>query len=180
MNLRIWESDGWIRGLTTLILSSTGTWYDPSDYGESTVYVNCGVNSRPAAWHPYQLWPLRMQSVEPEIREKPFQFSLRTLLIGMCLVALGAAMLFSLPAELNRFLLKLSVAGWLAALVTVVVYGNGERRTFAIGAIVPAALAYYDLMTSRFLSPFFAVLGAAASLGVGYLCVHVRRWLEQH
>ena len=108
---------------------------------------------------------------------KPFQFSLRTLLTFMCLVALGSAMIFALPAVVSFFLLRIAIATWVAILTTVAVWGNTEQKAFGVGALILAGTALYELTVGSHFS-FAAFVTAALSVAVGHLCVQVQHWLD--
>jgi hypothetical protein len=62
------------------------------------------------------------------------QFSLKTLMIAMLIVAVLCGTLFSFPRPLTSLLIFFVASMLPALLVTLIVYGDGGQRVFAIGA----------------------------------------------
>jgi hypothetical protein len=62
------------------------------------------------------------------------QFSLKTLMIAMLIVAVLCGILFSFPRPLTSLMVFFAASMLPALLVTMIVYGDGGKRVFAIGA----------------------------------------------
>lgn len=102
-----------------------------------------------------------MNSPRPTIpRPRAFQFSLRTVLLVVTVVAILCAVLFGLPDEIGgpvAFLMTLLTP---TALLVAAIAGRGNMRAFSAAALVPAAwlalmycqnldfLEWYDLPES--------------------------------
>ncbi len=70
-----------------------------------------------------------------------FQFSLRSFLLVMTVVAIGCGLLFGAPIAFGLFLLLFVFTATPLVLTIAIVYGRGYLRTFAIGAMFPGFLA---------------------------------------
>jgi hypothetical protein len=110
-----------------------------------------------------------------------FQFSLRNLLIGVAVVALLLGM-FAVAAGLLAWLLTIAVI-WIlpTPFVVAAVYGRGDFRAFAIGALVP----WVSLWSGQYLgASFVEMIGRTVQLLIvagicGALAVVSRRWIER-
>ncbi len=135
---------------------------------------------------------------------KTFQFSLRTMMLGMTGFALWCGIVAVLPGFLSNMLLGalwLAGSGWL---LTGIVFARGDLRAFCIGAAVVVTSTwtgiggqfleafralgllllgglvdpYSGRMTSMLLwFKHLALFGAA--LANGYLCIRARRYFER-
>jgi len=124
----------------------------PSDWNE------------PAANDPAPVEPDGAAETVSEVQINPspgppqrFQFSILQLIVLTAVVAVFCAATISVPVWLS-VILSGCVAVLLPMLVTVgVVYGQGDLRTFCIGALFPSGLAgwrafgYSDVMIYRYL-----------------------------
>jgi hypothetical protein len=125
-----------------------------------------------------------------------FQFTIRSMLILTAIVAVLCSILFAMPdwaADLFLFFLAMFIP---AILVTLLVYGTRNQRTFGVGALFPTGfllLVALNICTVR-VPDFDTFLPSSANyhgrltvalfwmLGAlnGYLCVLTRRWIEKH
>jgi len=122
------------------------------------------------------------------------QFSLRSLLWLTTAVAVVCAVMFQMPDALAIPILMFVTMAMVPVLVTVLIYGRGYQRTFAIGAIFPPGLLLLaftplarflgempmrmDRSDSVGLRVFFGVLWIS-SPAMGLLCVGTRWLLEK-
>ena len=126
---------------------------------------------------------------------KPFQFTLRSLLILTTLTAIFLSCLFSGPDWVAKYAVFLVVLAAPVVLITILVYGRGYQRTFCIGALtfVGAAVVtphvipdYYffflfdedDPTASRCYALVGLLVGALTAAAFGLLAIWVRRMVE--
>jgi hypothetical protein len=74
---------------------------------------------------------------------RPWQFSMKTLLIVTIATALGLTIVVSLPNAIAVPLMICLTVAVPALLTVVLVYGSGYQRTFCIGALFPTCLLLY-------------------------------------
>jgi len=79
----------------------------------------------------------------------PFQFSLRTLLIGVTAVAILCSLLVASPPWVRALTTLFLAVAVPAALTTMVIHSRGYTRTFAIGALFPAIVPVYSFALLR-------------------------------
>ncbi len=127
-------------------------------------------------------------------RPLPFQFSLRSLLVLTTLTAVFLSCLFGGPLWLATFACLLVIFAAPVTLITIIVYGTGYRRTFAIGALTfvgsltisPAGIPYYlyiifdgdDGVAFRCYVLIGLLVGILIAAAFGLLAVMVRRMVE--
>lgn len=113
------------------------------------------------------------------------QFSLRTLMLVMLVVAVLCAVLFTFPGWLTGRVMATVTSLLPSLLVIAAVYGDGERRVFALGAATTylavalrdrSWLSSYGNGLTEFVGGLFLLLLLGGS---GYTCVWFRRWLER-
>ncbi len=135
----------------------------------------------------------------PQADAHRFQFSLRTLLVVTALFAAVCSAVSVDSAWGLLVVLWFVTVGLPAALTTIVTYGRGYLRTFAIGAMFPAtiialifAASLWDKTQSmmrfpvsrRYPTLIILSLGAfltfwiSLTVGVGLLAVWIRRLVE--
>ena len=108
------------------------------------------------------------------------QFSLKTLMIVMLTVAVFCAIRFSLPYALSSLAFQIATLLIPAVLLTIVIHGSEEQRTFAVGALATyVALLLLTVrnwpgVTSPFVNLLFSVFVLTAAGGVSVL---TRRFL---
>jgi hypothetical protein len=133
------------------------------------------------------------ESDPPNLPARPprFQFTIRTMLIFTAVVAVLCSVLFTMPewaAELIFFWLVCIVP---AILVTLLIYGDRDQRTFGVGALFPSGFGFlaglgitsvnlpnlpvWLSVNGRLEIVLFWLFGALN----GYLCVLTRRWIEK-
>ncbi len=135
----------------------------------------------------------------PQAGAHRFQFSVRALLVATALLAVACSGISVAPGWGLLVILWLVTVGLPAALTTIVIYGRGYLRTFAIGAMFPAAIIsvicivslwgttymmirYHDsprqpILLFVSLGVFFA-FSIPLNAGVGLLAVWIRRMVE--
>ncbi len=113
------------------------------------------------------------------------QFSLRTMMFAMFIIAVLCAVLFAFPSWLTGMFTGALVCLLPAFLVTTIVYGDTEQRAFAIGAsatYLVGLMGFPGFLRPRFgwgglnaavLLFFFPLLLAVSGWG----SVRWRRWL---
>lgn len=138
----------------------------------------------------------------PPVRPK-WQFSLRTLMIGMTGFAFLCGILAVMPGAFFYVLIGLAwfaVSGWLA---TGLIFARGDQRAFCIGAAI-VFLSTWTRIGGGFLGQivdvvewFTTVLGLPRfdiyveaglkyviliplAVANGYMCIYARRYFEQH
>ncbi|MCX7429234.1 MAG: hypothetical protein NTW96_26855 [Planctomycetia bacterium] len=134
---------------------------------------------------------------QPNLRVRPprFQFTIRSMLILTAVVAVFCSVFFAMPAWAGDVAITFLVFLIPSILVTLLIYGNRDQRTFSIGALFPSGLTLLvafgicDLKIADFhgLLPFSinhdGKLSVVLFWGVGalngYLCVLTRRWIEK-
>jgi hypothetical protein len=108
-----------------------------------------------------------------------FQFSLRWLLIavtGIC-VLLGFAYVFD-----ALVLIVIGMLLWCAIptpLVICLIYGQGDYRAFAIGALMPWVVSWIEAARGSVFSGLEVLLLMVPSLLCGILAVATRRWVAR-
>ena len=111
------------------------------------------------------------------------QFSLRTLMLVMLGIAVLCAVLFTFPGWLTGLVMAIVITVLPSLLVIAAVYGEGERRVFALGAAttyLAVALRDHPWLLSygggrgEFVGGLFLLVLLGGS---GYACVWFRRWL---
>jgi len=73
-------------------------------------------------------------------RPRPFQYSLRALLILTTVVAIACSVFFALPGWVAFVATICFVISTAAVLTVLLVYSRGYVRTFCVGALFPAAV----------------------------------------
>ncbi len=133
--------------------------------------------------------------------KRSWQFSMRTMLIGMTGFAVLLGLQIALDFQLFRLLIQiawLTVTGWL---LTGAVFAQADHKAFCIGAAVVFCTHWIggdnrfwfvmsdtvtDVTDSLGLprGPFVEVIYLAfvfcISFANGYVCVHARRYFESH
>lgn len=122
------------------------------------------------------------------------QFSLRTLLLLPVIAACVLSLFFGKPPNLIAMELALVTLILPAVLTTIVVYGQGYKRAFCIGALAPTGVLYlwstYLLLTfTLYRGPvddqifpafrWFYGLGWIAAIVSGFICMGFRWILER-
>jgi len=131
---------------------------------------------------------------------KRWQFSLRTMLIGMTAFALFLGLTTTLPTAFSQLLLGLiwiAATGWL---VTGLFFAHGDQRAFCIGAAIVVSSTWTGI-GGRFLQGLFEIFSllfggidlpnaldlwlnhsviATTALANGCLCIYARRYFERH
>ncbi len=132
-------------------------------------------------------------------RGRPFQFSLRTMLVLTTVLAVVLSGLFAGPAWLTYVTAMALAIAMPMALTVTLIYGRGNVRTFCIGALFPAgALAtafgpglffsYYvwafletleDEGAARFIVGSVVGIALVVILVFGLLAIWIRRVVDQ-
>jgi hypothetical protein len=141
-----------------------------------------------------------VRAAEPE--RFAFQFGLSTLLMLTVLVAVSCSLFFSMPNKPATIVLILISLALPAVFATVLIYGQGYRRTFCLGALFPSGVmmvcsslmimihaisAYQNnvdiwVQFADKVGPYYRpFVGTAwvASILIGLLCVLVRLLTER-
>ena len=109
------------------------------------------------------------------------QYSLRTLMILMACVAFGCFALFVLPPPLSSMVLVFFFVLASTAVLSLLIYGEGNIRAFAFGCVLP--LSWYWIMVGirarydlgfLFNMAFVTVASGFVSVGVRRCCVSKR------
>ncbi|MDG2382699.1 MAG: hypothetical protein P8N76_13600 [Pirellulaceae bacterium] len=107
------------------------------------------------------------------------QFSLKTMMIAICLVAVICAVNLTLPLALVSFVvltLKVLVP---SALVTGILYGDSDQRAFSIGASASFLTVVLTEHGGTFVLPSeLVVIPVAVCLG-GWSALKTRVWLAR-
>lgn len=68
------------------------------------------------------------------------QFSLRSMLVLMTVVAVACSLLFSTSSIVSAVIILLVNVAWSGVLVSMLVYTRGYLQTFCVGALIPASI----------------------------------------
>ena len=135
-------------------------------------------------------------TAEDQPTRRPFQFSLRSLLILMTVTAVFLSALFGGNDWIAAATVYVLFTAWPMVLTIVLIYGRGKTRTFCIGALFPVAplpaspsSLFFAVAFGRIPAPPFGLevrlqLGLAclvmlvASVLVGVAALGVRRLVE--
>lgn len=109
------------------------------------------------------------------------QYSLRSLIILMTGVAIACFVLFVLPEPLSSLVLGCCYLLASTAVLSLLIYGDGDIRAFAVGCILP--LTWYwlmfgtrGLMPRSSFDPGYSLVTGVVTLVSGFVSVGVRRW----
>ena len=113
------------------------------------------------------------------------QYSLRTLMVVMTCVAVACFVLFVLPAPWSGLLLGLLLGSCFllasTAVLSLLIYGEGNIRAFAIGCVLPLSSCWISfrggmlLPTSSDQGGFLFIIGVV-TFASGFVSVGVRRY----
>jgi len=130
---------------------------------------------------------------------KPWQFSMRTMMIGMTGFAFLCGFAAALPAAFSQALIGLIwilATGWL---VTGLFFAQGDQRAFCIGAAIVVSSTWTQI-GGRFLQGMFQIFGlffggiklpvavtawldlsliAAVAVLNGWFCIRARHYFER-
>lgn len=109
------------------------------------------------------------------------QYSLRSLIVVMTGVAIASCVLFVLPQPLSSVVLGFCYLLASTAVLSLLIYGDGDIRAFAVGCILP--LTWYwltfgtrGLMPRSSFDPGYLLVTGGVTLVSGLVSVGVRRW----
>lgn len=118
------------------------------------------------------------------------RFSLKSMMICVFAIAMLCAISFTLPTRLSGFILCSSLLLLPAALVTGIVFGTADHRTFAIGASATFATMIWAESPVRSLLRFNSFGGIESTITLllallllacaGTTAIWTRRWLVEH
>jgi hypothetical protein len=111
---------------------------------------------------------------------RSIQFSLTQLLIVFTAAAIVLGFWDTIPATFH-FFSRIIIYTFPAVLLAAAVYGRGDYRAFAIGALVPfvhwlANWPFYDTSPSYRIAELFQLIMAAIVCGTATLLT--RRWIQ--
>ena len=119
-------------------------------------------------------------------RHARFQFTIRSMLIFTAIVAVVCSVLFAMPDWMRNLVLLFATFMIPGILVTLLVYGNRDQRTFSIGALFPSGFVMLAMFGISGIPPlvFFDDRRAMATFWLvaalnGYLCIVTRRRIEK-
>ena len=130
---------------------------------------------------------------------KPWQFSMRTILLGITGFALLCVLISEFPAPFSQAFLGLiwiAATGWV---VTGLFFARGDERAFCIGVAIvisstwtgiggrflQGAMGIFSLLSADTVLPRAAKLWvdhsvfAVAAVANGYLCIRARRYFQR-
>ena len=116
------------------------------------------------------------------------QYSIKSLMALTFIVAVLCGLVFSMPSPISNIIISTVFYLLSAILVTTIIYGEGSRRTAAIGATVAVALMVFSggpwtrLLSFRspgvFSSIGLLLLTAFLVVGCGWAALLTHRWLS--
>ena len=121
-----------------------------------------------------------------QLPQKPMQFSMRTLMIAVTVVAVLAA-IFSFTGAMPLLLIGLIAILFVGpvCLGTLALYARGHRQTFFLGAFAGSLSSFYlSTMLLRYSGEFYAlialtVVGSASTAACGLAALYTRRFIER-